>query len=451
MITMQNINNINLIGELIRELKKLRNEMTPLAPLFDYLLEEFSKKNIKVIIPRRISVSLKFDGVINLEYFWCPVCGRIYRYDAALGRNFVCACGGRLVQAYIAAPHYITDVSSTHRIPSKEDIFHSVEKFVGIWCSNVKKIKRIVRINPERPVSSLVYACPDEARSCNFKSIINVGGKSIPICRYESGRDASLRGKAYVVVRPQRRSNSVMKIVPPSEALTKPFSITLYKQVGEDKVDVEFEHECMPGISSITFTKVRVYQLTLALLAGAPYASKGDRVPVVVRREDGVVEILGRKMETDGLIIKLDPEKVTEVSETLTAAMGFDESESTPTVICHTIAHLFLTTAPIVAGLSEHEFGEALRVDPDQEVYEVLIYDNSPGGIGGIKSLVEENGEIKMDYLALIARRVECPRSCRLACKACLFTPNCMWLNYSLNRFAIRFIVDPEKIAKYVV
>jgi hypothetical protein len=448
---MQNIHEINLIDELTRELEKLRTEMPPLRSLFDYLHEKVSKKNVKVIIPRKIDVRLKFDGMTTLEYFWCPMCGKVYNYSTALKHNFMCNCGGRLVQAYIAAPHYTTSVSSPHQIPSKEEIFPPIRNFIGIWCTTVQKMKHIIRINPERPVSSLVYKCPDETRSCKFRGTINVGGKSIPVCHYESGRDASSRGRAYVVVRPPQRSNCVMKIVPPSEALTKPFSITLYKEVDEDKVEVKFERDCIPGISSVTFTKVKVYQLTLALLAGAPYASKRDRIPVVARREDGAIEVLGRKMETDGLIIKLDPKKVAETSETLAATMGFNKSDSTPTVICHTIAHLFLTTAPIVAGLSEHEFGEAVRVDPDREVYEALIYDNSPGGIGGVKSLLEENGEMKMDYLALIARRVECPRSCRLACKACLFTANCMWLNYSLNRFAIPFIVDSEKIGKYVV
>jgi hypothetical protein len=444
---------VNLVDELLRELEKLKSEMPSLQSLFSLLYNKVKSKKIKVIIPRTISVKLKYNGMVNLENFWCPICGKIYTYGEAQKHDFVCECGGKLVQAYIAAPHYITEVSIIHSIPrgERDNIFRSVKDFPGIWCNYARKMKHIVRINPERPVSSLVYACPDEKRRCDFQGRVNVGGKDIVVCRREGGRDVSSRGKSYVVVRPPQLSNRIMKLVPPSEALTKPFSITLYREVEEDKLEVKFEHDCMPGINNITFTKVKVYQLTLALLAGAPYARKGERIPVVAKREDDTIEVLGRKMETEGLIIRLDPKKVTETSNILHEEMGFKRDDSTPTVICHTIAHLFLTTAPMVAGLSEYEFGEAVRVDPDRGIYEVLIYDNSPGGIGGVKSLLEESGELKMDYLALIAKRVECPRSCRLACKACLFTANCMWLNYSLNRFAIRYIINPGKITRYVV
>ena len=109
----------------------------------------------------------------------------------------------------------------------------------------------------------------------------------------------------------------------------------------------------------------------------------------------------------------------------------------------HTFSHAVLNTMPILTGLSPFEFGESIWASDDSYDYEVLIYDDSKGSIGGVRSVISNQSIIHDLYAFLV--NVDCRRGCETACRACLFFERCGMLNRNLNRHALTSLIDLDK------
>jgi len=440
--------------DFLDEVTRLSEEIPYIWPALRRVAQAARGNKLVVKVPKKVITELRMEQVADLAYFWCPKCGVIYERPQQRCQ----LCRGRLVQAYLGAPRRETPagtpfvISEGLRLGGRRGgaydyLFIPIVNAIAIGKCPIRrrrrKLKKVVRLNPERPLASLAYACPYDdglAKKCQYGREITYNGATIRLCTYWPG-----------YLKMPRRQNETIMLAPPSEALTKAFSIILYKPINGQSV--HFDPEFMPGVESISFAKVIVYQLTPMFLAGSPYARKYKRIPVIVYSSDSKLEVLGRKLESEGLLVKLKLDSVRHAINAL-KSKGFSKMRASEVVICHTMAHLFLITTPLVTGLSEIEFSEAVRADLDRSMCEFLIYDNSPGGIGGVRSLLEETYsgyELKTDFLGVISRRLECPRACLTACKACLFSATCIWLNYALNRHALQYIIDFEEASKYAL
>jgi hypothetical protein len=179
----------------------------------------------------------------------------------------------------------------------------------------------------------------------------------------------------------------------------------------------------------------RVWELTLFYLIGHSYARRSRRIPILLESR-GTLEVAGRAMETRGLLLKLNIEKVRRAAETA-EKLGFPAADEY--TVAHSISHAAIKAVVRISGLSYAEFGEALLVSADSAVAEVLVYDNSPGGVGGVETVPNALAEFP-SYLKEGAGR--CPRLCRSACRACLYVENCASLNFNLSWFAANFYIS---------
>jgi hypothetical protein len=141
-------------------------------------------------------------------------------------------------------------------------------------------------------------------------------------------------------------------------------------------------------------------------------------------------------METRGLLLKLNIEKVRQAAEAA-EELGFPVADEY--TVAHSISHAAIKAVVRISGLSYAEFGEALLESADSAVAEVLVYDNSPGGVGGVETIPNALAEFP-SYLKEGASR--CPRLCRSACRACLYVENCTSLNFNLSWFAANFYIS---------
>jgi len=134
---------------------------------------------------------------------------------------------------------------------------------------------------------------------------------------------------------------------------------------------------------------------------------------------DRKITILCRRLQTKGLIIRPKAHLFA----------GLEQNPQEVSKILHTISHAFLVDLPLVTGLEPNEFFESIDVDRK----EVAIFDNEPGGIGGVSTVVSGD-ELSSDYQGKVGESVDCDLDCSSACKACLYIENCGRLNRQLNR-----------------
>ena len=172
----------------------------------------------------------------------------------------------------------------------------------------------------------------------------------------------------------------------------------------------------------------------LAVAIGYTTASLYSRTLLINEEEDSEgnrkVVILSRSMNTKGLVIR--PKKEL-----------FDQCKDDPasiSKILHTISHAFLKHLPLQTGLEPNEFYESIDIDSQ----EISIFDNQPGGIGGVLAITDvDNGELSPDYQQLVSTSVDCDIECPSACRACLYVENCGRLNRQLNRKLLGGVLTP--------
>ena len=101
-----------------------------------------------------------------------------------------------------------------------------------------------------------------------------------------------------------------------------------------------------------------------------------------------------------------------------------------------------------MSGLDASEFSESFSPNDN----EIAVYDNSPGGIGGVRTVVENGSkgpELRRDYIAQLLNSLDCQLDCSWSCKACLHTGNCGWINRQLKREMLEEIIDEKLRDRY--
>lgn len=376
--------------------------------ILEYVDNIGADRNVIVWKPSIINTGYS-SPIGNFGYFRCPRCGRIFSVDEARNSGFRCAhCDIHLVQAYVGAPVEFSQQFRPLEVPASGGgnpipIFASVADIIDIWCPLRKGFKGLRPEDPIRPLATLRFTCPYNDNTCKYYLA-----------------DGWCNHRKYIIF-PKMRGGGRRIPSSPSEGLTKPFTITIFDKIGEHEYEDIGDDIGFTNLGKAYYGRFKVWHLTLFYMVGSPYLPRGLRRAVVIVDDNNNLIVTGRRMEVEGILLELDFNKVKEVAE---------ENNTTFYTVAHSVSHALMKAVVRVSGLSYHEFGEAVYVDENEGKAEVLIYDDSPGGVGGVKAFKSAG----LDACFRIQEAVVgCPRACMLACRACLFLENCGELNYNLS------------------
>ena len=391
------------------------------------VLDRLSGASIRIVKPRKVDVDFSCPPFASFAYLWCPSCYRICEYREATydrqTKSFKCPnCGNALVHAYVGAPtdagalgYKSVDVS--HPAPDRDYLILPSDYILDIRCQG--KIKGLRPERKHRPIYSLRRTCPHQLSNCRDYDggFCNRGSKVVSFIKVGS------------IVRAPAT---------PSEGLTKPYCVAIFK--GKEGQLKDLTSEVNKGLGDQIFDGVyvgpfKVWELTLFYLVGHNYAPRRRRVPVLLKSQD-VLEVAGRSMETVGLLFKINLGRVRRVAEEVARVLGSPVDEYT---VAHSLSHAAIKAVVRISGLSYAEFGESLLVSADDALVEALVYDNSPGGVGGVETVLDALVDFP-NYLKDGAGR--CPRLCMTACKACLYVENCANLNFNLSWLAANLYIS---------
>jgi len=240
------------------------------------------------------------------------------------------------------------------------------------------------------------------------------------------GRDEEIYGFM------QRGSFRYLLSIIPTESITKPVSITAFSYNPRNCVDLDLAGERLNGVHEVLFCRdLEVLQATVAHRAGHPRMSSRNRAIFMDGSRDRttgrpVYRLHVRYLRTCGLVVRADMDEIGVASQRF-----FKSKDKGQWIGLHTLSHGFLARLPQATGLESGNFAEALSVEQG----EVAVYDNSPGGLGGVEGIIdEESGTLDPNYEDMIRGVHICPLECLRACKACLFTDSCYMLNWGLDR-----------------
>lgn len=385
------------------------------------VLDRIQQGKVILFTPSSIIADISREPIASFEYLRCPKCGTVYEWGTVYRQRGASStlrcpeCNNPLIQAFVGPPVHVgfTRQRTVNRSPQPQpspdyDILPT-SQIAHLWCSRYRRFKGLKAENPKRPFYSLRLKCPVDDRNCDQynRGFCNEGG-----------------GKVFF----QRRGGLSRAIALPSEGLTKPFSEVIFEEVGELEDHTKTFNELLgiDAFRSVVTGKFRVDFFTLFYLTGHNYAARWNRLPTLVMDNDENLWIANRSMTTSGLLLSLDPGRVSDVVSSLANFLPVDDDW-----VAHSVSHVAMKSIVRLTGLSFREFGEAIYVANDKR--EVLIYDDSPGGIGGIKTA----GKYSADFVNYLIRESRaCPRACRSACWACLYLENCVSLNFLLSWMA---------------
>jgi uncharacterized C2H2 Zn-finger protein len=346
-------------------------------------------------------VTYNFEApLVLLDILRCPSCGRLFKASTT---NMCPFCKVNLYQAYVGVPLV---QRSNHKFKFSTDsnikLVIPITTIKEAYCKRHRGFKALKPIEPKRPVQSLAFKCHFNDTSCQYyhDGLCTEGSYPIYFPQY--------RGLPQNVARPA--------LANPSVNITKPFTITIFPsepKQGTGRALGDLLTHYIPVAREVVVGEFTVYILTIMYLLGHPYSGRYRRLPVFDVDSQGNLIFLGRKLKTEGLLVKLDYSAVEKIGESIKA---------TPLTVVHSISHIILLALTRLTGLSPSEFGEAVFVDKSKRVAEILIYDNSPGGIGGVRSIANDVADF-VEYICDFSR--PCPRMCRSACRACVFYETC--------------------------
>lgn len=389
--------------------------------------------------------------VEGLEWYQCPRCGYVFKIIS--GDNRCPKCGAtaiplfvgvakpeRAVQPYVGARGGFALISSvavnkgTYRLlecPLKKKRLGR-----GIVSRGIKSS------DPQRPIMSLRAVCyVDSVRGgrehCSYYD------PASHFCTYNGGRIY------FSFALPL--SNTTVVPVRPSEELTKPFIVTVHSIGREEQPDgsvlLRNFKEVLSDpdlVEDVKFGEVTVWELQLFYTVGPPTTSRYYRVPVLYSdiglSSNLQYKIPGRKLVTKGLYVRLNFNALTKITEEVNKAAPIRLNEFT---VVHSLSHVLLNAVVNTAGVSEEEVSESIFFTMRHREAEIVIYDNAPGGVDGVGAAVRNFPDLI--YRLFYSARV-CPRRCRSACRACLFSTSCTYANTRLSWIAAYRLMNWAKM-----
>jgi len=387
------------------------------------ILQKIGEERVKVRIPEEITNVLVCGEVGDFSYFRCPNCGYIAKQP-----GYCPKCRRPLIHAYVGVPVDFGGATSPYKVRQCRENADSmlilpVAKIRNIYCPIVRQskgrwregnegLKGLASLSRKRPLQSLAFVCPYDDIECKYREPGNP-----PRCLHGAEENQRIQ----IFFPPLGGIKRVPAL--PSEGFTKPYTKTIFSEVELKKI------VNLSQFHVARFGRFRIWTITMFYLVGSNYTPRRNRRPSFEEDSEGNLVFSGRSMETEGLLLVLDWDKVKEVVNRVKNYRVLADEYT----VAHSVAHVALKAVVQLTGLSFTEFGEAVYVDKQNGVAEVLIYDDAPGGIGGVKAVVDAERDFK-DYLLLNSER--CPRSCRQACRACLYVENCNSLNFNLSWLA---------------
>jgi hypothetical protein len=426
-------------------------------------------RNILVISPvenTKIKTDFEYAGVVKgLEWYSCPNCGLVFNIRTNAGA--VCPnCGRLAVPAYVGAPVPLGPIQPFFAGTQTEgtSLITSVVDNQGtrwwFWCPNRQISSRKLRVargskprgyistDPRRPMMSLRPVCHvPEVREGELQCPYYGGGEK-GLCNFE--KEIKGRSSIFFNISPPSRQLEMIPVYP-SEELTKPFVLTVHSfSENEDTstfdIGTHLKDVLKYGdlIKEAKFGNVEVWELQLFYTVGPPTAPRRYRVPVLLADLDGgrQYRIPGRRISTQGLFIELEFKRLSEVAEELSKRFGgrarYDEF-----TIVHSFTHSLMNAIVNTAGVSEEEIGESIFFSKTRQVAEIVVYDNAPGGVDGVRAALRHRWDL---LLRLFRSARECPRRCRSACRACVFSVSCSYMNTKLSWLVSHSLLDWSKL-----
>jgi len=218
----------------------------------------------------------------------------------------------------------------------------------------------------------------------------------------------------------------------PSESITKPVTISAFSYEDSNCIPIE-PAEKLAGVDKLLFCRnLKIIQATVGYRAGHPKSGNKNRIMVFDSSfSEEIYNIYVRYLEAPGIVGKINEDEVETAIRQIYPQIREEHLKRKIWTALHTISHAFLVNLPPATGLNSQDFAEALSMVHK----EFAVYDNSPGGLGGVEGIVDINLRmLKPNFEMKIRSAHVCPLDCTKACKACLYTDSCFMLNWNLDR-----------------
>lgn len=424
----------------------------------DVLTKEGAYRNLYVVEPvgsARIITDFEDDAKIveGLEWYQCPRCGLVFNVRG--GEPLCPNCRIPAVPMFVGVPKpsapvqpYTggggTDTSLISSVVTNRgtsQLFNCPMRR-GERRNSELKSRGLKPTDPNRPMMSLRFVCHVEA-------VRRGGGR----CEFydPNGHFCNHSNRIFFTFSSKLRGVFIVP-VRPSEELTKPFIVTIHS-IETGKVDDlllrEFKEiiKYPDLIEEVKYGGVRVWELQLFYTVGPPTVSKANRFPVIYANVDAVIgdqyRIPGRKLGTQGLYLRLNFDVLSQIAGELSSRANSRYDEF---VVTHSLSHVLLNAVINTAGVSEEEVSESIFFSREHRIAEIVIYDNAEGGIDGVGAAVRSFPDLvrRVFYSAK-----ECPRRCRDACRACLFSTSCTYANTKLSWYVANMLLDWSKKNTY--
>lgn len=391
------------------------------------------------------------EVVKGLEWYQCPKCGHVFK--VRLGDNKCPKCGATAIPLFVGVAKPERVVQPYVGTRGGDALISSVAVNRGTYrlleCPVKKKrldrgtaTRGIKSSDPQRPIMSLRAVC--------FVDSVREGRESCPYYE-QDGHFCTYNGGRIYFSFATPLSHTTVVPVRPSEELTKPFIVTIHSVGREDEIDSnvllrDFKEVLSDPnlVEEVKFGEITVWELQLFYTVGPPTTSRYYRIPVLYPDIDLSsslqYKIPGRKLVTKGLYVKLNFDALVRITEEINKVAPTRLNEFT---VAHSLSHVLLNAVVNTAGVSEEEVSESIFFSKGRREAEIVIYDNAPGGVDGVGAAVRNFPDLiyRMFYSAR-----ECPRRCRSACRACLFSSSCTYANTRLSWIAAYRLMNWAKM-----
>jgi hypothetical protein len=447
------------------------------------LLAALDDGSLDFRVPFRVTarIASRLDSEYGFDVFRCSQCGRMYDFQTAIQLRLRCnRCRGRprLSQAPIFAANF------RDRPPTPVPFSEAMQKVTFDWNAKYciytspelrrsqkdrlpweflrNPLKGLKEADASRPIYSLCWTCPIPDVPCDWRD----GQNYCTYSRYDSPRFGGWRPDRWrdtrrvkLVQRPARTRAAFgtyvdrYRPITISEGSTKPIRVAVHGFSTQDAEQLDFDEEELSGISEVFFIrKLEIFQFTIALAIGLPYVPIRRRAIRLLSDTgpDGEERLytLTRRLVTEGIVVRLKEDAKEQIVEDWAQLRPDVPPNRLAVTLYHTVSHAFLKPLPMIAGLNASEFHESFSPTDN----EVAVYDNSPGGIGGVRTVLDEGSQgvrLRADYIVQLLGSGGCQLECSWSCKACLHTGNCGWLNRQLQRRMLEGIVNEQLRDRY--